>query len=1012
MDTLHITKRDGSREVYRAELINRAIERACLGLEALPEKVMKVISDFELTLYDGITTREIDKSLVIAASQNIKEDLDYDTIAKNLLLLTIYKDCIDGYDYHENVDDRHKGYFKRYIKRGVEESILDPRMVDLFDLDRLGDEIDTERDRLFKFLGLTTLYDRYLIRDAKQNLMETPQAFWMRVCMGLSLEEAEPTERALDFYHHISKLEYVPATPTLFNSGTLHPQLSSCYIMNMYDEIEHIGKTVTDTMLLSKFAGGIGVNVTNVRAIGSHIKTINGKSSGVIPFLKILDVTIKGITQGGKRRGSICFYMENWHYEFDEFLTLRENSGDPYRRTYAANTAVWVSDEFMRRVEADEEWYLFDPAEVSDLPELYGEEFSKRYQHYEREAEAGRIKLFKKIGAREQYKEILMKLQTTSHPWLTFKDAMNVRALTKNAGVIHSSNLCTEIALPNDRENIAVCNLASINLSRFLFDSQPQEISTGSFVQAGERLATAQFIDYEKLEKAVRLAVRGLDNVIDINFYPVSETKHSNSLNRPVGLGLMGFTETIESLKMPYDSSEAANLIDEVMEFISYIAIDESCNLAQERGAYQNFTDSGWSKGQVPYDTLAVLERERGVQLEVSRQTKRDWARLRRRVREGVRNSTLMAIAPNATIGLISGTTPGIDPNFSNIFSRNTLSGKFLEFNPQLEKDLKKLDMWEEVKEDIIAHRGDITLIEDIPFDMKELYKTSFQVNPEAYTTIASRAQKWVDQAISRNMYLETRDVSRMQMIYASGWRKGLKSTYYLHMKQRHAAEQSTTKVNKRAMRKGFMGFGGVNKKIASPVAAALESSSDSLKMGSVQQTASRQSQPKAWQEWGQFQSSDKTGGVQPKRLVGFGAKVSEAKVGQVDLLASQGRDSAVSSSTYTSTMRVSSSMRVDPSSLGNYEDEPKRPEQLDEFVQKAEMKQSKVVVGQSQGLESVLGSMGQKQQDSGSGVQVQSKNNQSESVSAATVNTQGRRAALEACPVDPMERLQCESCQ
>jgi len=799
MSQLHVTKRNGTREVYRAEMINKAIERACVGLSDIPNQVMKVITDFELTLFDGITTTELDRSLVIAASQNIKDDPDFDTIARNLLLLTIYKECIPGFEVHDDIQVEHADYFSTYIERGIEIEMLAPEMKKNFDLKRLAQEIDTERDQLFKVLGLSTLNDRYLIRDRNHRLMETPQAFWMRVAMGLSLNEANPTETAIRFYNHISRLEYVPATPTLFNSGTRHPQLSSCYIMNMYDEIEHIGKTVTDTMLLSKFAGGIGVSVSNIRAIGSYINTINGKSSGVVPFLKILDVTIKGITQGGKRRGSICFYMENWHYEFPEFLELRENSGDPYRRTYAANTAVWTSDEFMRRVETDAEWFLFDPAETSDLTELYGEAFSKRYQEYIDKAKRGEIKKFKQVKAKELYREMLIKLQTTSHPWITFKDAMNVRALTQNAGVIHSSNLCTEISLPNDKDNIAVCNLASINLARFL---------------EGKK------INFTRLEEATRSAVRGLDNVIDINFYPVKETKNSNNLNRPVGLGLMGFTETIERLRHPYNSPEASKLIDEVIEFVSYHAIDESANLAQEKGSYANFKGSGWSKGQVPYDTLETLEEQRHKKLKVSKTHKMDWDILRKKVKKGMRNADLMAIAPNATIGLISGTTPGIDPNFSNIFSRNTLSGKFLEFNQNLVNDLKALEIWEDVKDDIIANRGDISTIDAIPTELKLLYQTSFQIDPEAFTDIAARAQKWIDQAISRNMYLETREISRMEEIYLNAWRKGLKSTYYLHMKQRHTAEQSTTKVNKRAAsgRRGFSGFGAlpVNPPIAS----------------------------------------------------------------------------------------------------------------------------------------------------------------------------------------------------
>ncbi len=788
MSQILVQKRSGATEPYRADMINNAIERAAAGLSDIPNKVMRIISDFELTLFSGITTRDLDKSLIIAASQNIKDDPDYDHIARNLLLLTIYKECMEGYEADADLTQWQQDYFPRYIKLAVEIEMLDKAMATKFDLTKLAAALVPERDQLFKYLGLSTLHDRYLLRDRNQKLTETPQAFWMRVAMGLSLNESDPTASALRFYHHMSQLEYLHATPTLFNSGTTHPQLSSCYILNMYDDIDNIGKTVSDTMQLAKYAGGIGVSVTNIRAIGSYIRSINGKSSGVIPFLKVLDVTIKGITQGGKRRGSICFYMENWHYEFDEFMELRENSGDPYRRTYASNIAAWISDEFMRRVENDEMWYLFDPAEVSDLPELFGQSFSKRYNEYVQMATTGKLKMFKKISAREQLKEILIRLQSTSHPWITFKDAMNVRALTQNVGVIHSSNLCTEIALPNDRDNIAVCNLASINLSRFV---------------DGDK------IDFTRMEKAVRSAVAGLDNVIDINLYPVPETKNSNGKNRPVGLGLMGFTETIEKLRIPYDSPKATRLMDEVMEFISYLAIDESCNLAQTKGSYANFKGSGWSKGMVPIDTLAILEEERGQTLNVNKSSKLDWDKLRAKVKQGIRNADLLAIAPNATIGLIAGTTPGLDPNFSNIFSRNTLSGKFIEVNQNLVEDLKKVNLWDQLKDKIVENRGTITDIADIPHELKSLYKTSFEINADAYTDIAAAAQKWVDQAISRNIYLETRELSNMMAVYQNAWRKGLKSTYYLHMKQRHTAEQSTSTVNKRESmgRKGFGGF-------------------------------------------------------------------------------------------------------------------------------------------------------------------------------------------------------------
>lgn len=791
ISNLTVTKRSGKKEPYVADKINRAVERACQGLSDIPNKVMRIISDFELTLYDGITTKEIDESLIIAASQNISQDPEYDTVARNLLLLTIYKDAIGEIEPDtDNIEELHKAYFPEYIKFAVGEELLSKSMLKKFDLKKLAETLDISRDRKFMYLGLSTLQDRYIIRNRDYKVIETPQAFWMRIAMGLSILEKKPTETAIRFYEHLSKLEYLHGTPTLFNSGTNHSQLSSCYIMNMYDEMEHIGKTVTDSLLLAKYAGGIGISVTNIRAVGSYIRSINGFSSGVIPFIKILDVAIKGVTQGGKRRGTMCLYMENWHYEFDEFMDLRQNSGDPYRRAYAAHLAAWISDEFMNRVDRDDDWYMFDPAEVKDLPELYGDTFSKRYNEYIKLAEEGKIKMFKKVKAREQFTDILVRLQTTSHPWITFKDSMNVRALTKNAGVIHSSNLCTEISLPNDKENTAVCNLASINLPEFLNAKRTD-------------------FDYDRLEKAIRSSIRALDNVIDINFYPIPETKNSNSQNRPIGLGMMGFTQATQRLGISYESPKAADLMDKVTEFISYIAIDESTELAKEKSPYPNFKGSEWSKGKVPFDTIDELEASRGQKIKVSRKTTMDWGKLRKKVKKGIRNADLMAIAPTATIGLIAGTSPSLDPNFANIFSRSTMSGKYMEFNPDLVEELKKIGIWEDVREQIIVNHGELGPIQEIPYELKELYKTSFEINAEAYTDVASRAQKWIDQAISRNMYLETRDLSKMIEIYLNAWKKGLKSTYYLHMKPRHTAEQSTVKVNKREalQKRGFAGF-------------------------------------------------------------------------------------------------------------------------------------------------------------------------------------------------------------
>ncbi len=579
----------------------------------------------------------------------------------------------------------------------------------------------------------------------------------------------------------MSKLEYIAAGSTLVNAGTAYPQLANCFVMEMQDDMEHIAKTTRDVMWLTKGTGGIGLSVTKLRAQGSPIRSNNTTSTGPIPFMHTIDSILRAVSRGGKKFGALCFYMENWHLDFPEFLDLRQNSGDPYRRTRTANTAVWISDEFMKRVQNDDDWYLFDPLEVSDLNELYGSAFSARYNEYVAKAEAGEMRMFKKLGAREQFKSILISLQTTSHPWLTWKDTINNRALNNNTGTIHLSNLCTEITLPQDEDNVSVCNLVSINLSQHLLDSEA----------AGLRL------DFEKIEQSARLAVRQLDNLIDITRSSVKEADFSNHQNRAVGLGAMGFTDVIEKLGYSYESEEAYDLIDEIMEHISYAAIDESANLAVERGAYPNFDGSGWSKGMVPIDTIALTEADRGTAIAVNRTTRLDWDALRAKVKQGMRNATLMAIAPTASIGLVAGTTPGFDPQFSQIFSRATSNGKFLEVNRNLVNDLQRLGIWDSTKETILRSQGDIQGIAAIPDSIKATYKTSFQLSPYAFLEVAARAQKWIDQAISRNMYLETRDLGEMMDIYFGAWERGVKTTYYLHMKPRHTAEQSTVKVNK-----------------------------------------------------------------------------------------------------------------------------------------------------------------------------------------------------------------------
>lgn len=776
-----VIKRDGSRESYDANKINLAIEHASTGLDPNITWVTQIASELELTLFDGVTTQQLDEAVIQVALQNVKDDPAFDTVAARLLLKTIYKRVLGDYADDAEIKDLHTRHFRAYVERGVAEDLLDPRLGSMFDLDALADALEPAHDGLLKYIGVVTLNNRYGIKDRKGDPLEVPQYFWMRIAMGLSLNEADPTAAALGFYAKMSSLDYLAAGSTLVNAGTKYPQLSNCFVLEMQDDIEHIAKTTRDVMWLTKGTGGIGLSVTKLRAQGSPIRSNNTTSTGPIPFMHTIDSILRAVSRGGKKFGALCFYMENWHLDFPEFLDLRQNSGDPYRRTRTANTAVWISDEFMKRVQNDEPWYLFDPLEVGDLNELTGRAFSERYSFYAAEAEAGRMRAFKRIGAREQFKAILMSLQTTSHPWLTWKDTINNRALNNNTGTIHSSNLCTEITLPQDRENVSVCNLASINLSRHLA------------VQADGTLG----FDWARLAASAKSAVRQLDNLIDITISSVDEADHSNDQNRAIGLGVMGFTDVVERLGFSYESEEAYALIDEIMEHVSYAAIEESVDLAEERGAYPNFPGSRWSEGLVPFDTIAITEAERGVPVLVDRTTRLDWDALRARVAGGIRNATLMAIAPTASIGLVAGTTPGLDPQFSQIFSRSTSSGKFLEVNRNLVATLQSAGLWERVREAILRSQGDIQHIAEIPDEIKETYKTSFQLSPYAFLEVAARAQKWIDQAISRNMYLETRDLGDMMSIYAAAWERGVKTTYYLHMKPRHTAEQSTVRVNK-----------------------------------------------------------------------------------------------------------------------------------------------------------------------------------------------------------------------
>jgi ribonucleoside-diphosphate reductase alpha chain len=792
MSTISVVKRDGTRESFDANKINLALVKASDGLPDQISKVVQVATELQLTLFDGITSEQLDEAVIHTALQNVKDDPDFDIIAARLLLKNIYKNILGDYETDEQLKKLHEQKFAEYLKLGVADGLLDERMNGkLFDIKRLAKALNPSRDHLSKYLGVVTNKNRYALRKQSGEPIEVPQFTHMRIAMGLSFNAEDPTASALDFYEHMSALDYIPGGSTRVNAGGSFPQLSNCFLIEVQDDMDSIAKGIRDVMWIAKGTGGIGISLNKLRSAGSPVKTTNTESTGPIPFMKMIDTALFAVSRKGKKAGAAALYMENWHVNFPQFLDLKQNSGDPYLRTRRANTAVFISDEFMKRVDNDDDWYLFDPAEVKDLPELYGAEFSARYTEYTKKADRGEMREVIKMKAREQFRQILITLQATSHPWLTWKDTINVRALNNNTSTIHLSNLCTEITLPQDKDNTAVCNLVSINLSAFLKSDKTW--------------------DWDRLADSTRSAIRQLDNLVDITNTPVPEAMNSNTQNRALGLGVMGFTDVIEKLGHSYESEEAYDLIDQLIEFVSYNAIDESADLAKKYGVYPTFKGSGWSKGLLPIDTIDILAADRKVKVEVNRKKRLDWEKLRIKVKKGMRNATLMAIAPTANIAHIGGTTPGLDPQFAQIFSRATLNGKFLEVNVNLVNDLKKLGLWDEVKEDVLRLQGDVQKIDVIPQAVKEVYKTSFQLSPYAFIEVAARAQKWVDQAISRNMYLETRDIDDMVAIYSTAWKRGLKTTYYLHVKPRHSAEQSTVKVNKAessgALRKAGFGF-------------------------------------------------------------------------------------------------------------------------------------------------------------------------------------------------------------
>ncbi|QHU89094.1 ribonucleoside-diphosphate reductase subunit alpha [Candidatus Saccharibacteria bacterium oral taxon 955] len=780
MSDIHVVKRDGTRELFDANKINLALVRASEGLPDQISKVVQVATELQLTLFDGITTEQLDEAVIHTALQNVKDDPDFDTIAARLLLKNIYKNILGDYKDEAELKKLHAKHFPKYVKQAVKDGLLDKRMADtkLFDLKKLAEALDPSRDNLSKYLGVITNKNRYALRKQNGEPIETPQYTHMRIAMGLSFNEKDPTATALDFYEHMSKLDYLPGGSTRVNAGGSFPQLSNCFVIDVEDDMESIAKSIRNTMWIAKGTGGIGISMTKLRAAGSPVKTTNTVSTGPLPFMKMIDTALFAVSRKGKKAGAAALYMENWHINFPQFMDLRENNGDPYYRTRFANIAVYLSDEFMKRVQNEQDWYMFDPAETPDLTELYGEAFSKRYAEYIEMAEAGKLRTFEKTPARQQWRQILIRLQASSHPWITWKDSINLRALNNNVSTIHSSNLCTEITLPNDAKNISVCNLISINLSAHL------DVTTKKW-------------DWKRLESATRSAIRQLDNLCDVTDTPIPEALNSIDTTRALGLGIMGFTDIVEKLGYSYESEEAYDTIDQLAEFISYHAIDESANLARTRGSYPDFKGSGWNKGILPIDLLDTQEKDRNVSVDVTRKARLDWEALRKKVKKGMRNATLMAIAPTANIAHVAGTTPGIDPQFGQIFSRSTLNGKFLEVNANLVRDLKELNLWDEVKEQLLVEQGDLTNIDIVPQRLKDIYKTCFQLSPLAFIEVAARAQKWVDQAISRNMYLESRSIDDMEHVYMEAWKRGLKTTYYLHMKPRHQAEQSTVKVNK-----------------------------------------------------------------------------------------------------------------------------------------------------------------------------------------------------------------------
>ena len=760
----------GERVTLDLARLQALIESACTGLGA-DVSAQPIVAETMRNLYDGVPMEEVYKASILAARTLIEKDPDYTYATARLLLHTIVREVLGREVAPADMAKNYVDYFPQFIKKGVENDLLDERLLQ-YDLQRLGAALKAERDLQFDYLGLQTLYDRYFLH-VKKNRIELPQAFFMRVAMGLSLNEIDREARAIEFYEILSSFDFMSSTPTLFNSGTLRSQLSSCYLTTVPDDLDGIYESIKENALLSKFAGGLGNDWTRVRALGSHIKGTNGESQGVVPFLKVVNDTAVAVNQGGKRKGAVCTYLETWHLDIEEFLELRKNTGDDRRRTHDMNTANWIPDLFMRRVMERGTWTLFSPSNVPDLHDLFGIDFEKAYVAYEEKAARGEIKPTRTVQATDLWRKILTMLFETGHPWITFKDACNVRSPQQHAGVVHSSNLCTEITLNTSDTETAVCNLGSVNLLQHLKDGQ---------------------IDHEKLKKTITVAMRMLDNVIDINYYAVKKARDSNLRHRPVGLGLMAFQDSLYELRIPYASQEAVEFADKSMEAICYYAYWASTDLARERGRYSSYKGSLWDRGILPLDTLDMLAQARGGYVEVDRSSTLDWDALRNKIaKDGMRNSNCVAIAPTATISNIIGVDASIEPSFGNLSVKSNLSGEFTVINGGLVRDLKRLGLWDDVMIMDLKHfKGSLHPIDRVPQDIKALYSTAFEVEPRWLVEAASRRQKWIDQAQSLNIYMAGASGKKLDDTYKLAWVRGLKTTYYLRTQSATHVEMST----------------------------------------------------------------------------------------------------------------------------------------------------------------------------------------------------------------------------